>query len=248
MSGPNHDQDPDDERVLRAAELVLGLTDRDRIADAVQNDPDLEKEIRRWEEDFAQLVERLEPVEPKASAWAYVRAALGNSQLASIGQPARHAARWTEVLDSLAFWRATAGASLAAGAVLGLLWFASQGGSPPSSGSSLFISAILPKDGPPLYVATYDVPRSTIIVVPADAHEDRAGVPRLWLVPNNNSEPIALGPLDPKAIVTVKLKPEIARFADAEAGLVVTLEPADAPLDGASAAGPVIAHGKFTIF
>jgi len=248
MSGLDNDQDPDNERILRAAELVLGLTKKGRSFGEIDNDPDLETEIRRWENDFAALVEQLEPVAPRAGVWHGVRAALVTSQSTTGEQSVRHAARWPVVLHSLAFWRAAAGASLAVGALFGLLWFSSPGASPPPPTALLLISSILPKDGPPSYVATYDAARSTIIVVPADAHEDRAGTPRLWLVPNDNSEPIAIGYLSPSEAVAVKLEPEVAALANAEAGLVVTLEPKTAPLNGASALGPVIAHGRFAAF
>ncbi len=240
---------------MLAAEFALGLRDPAERDAALRADPAIAREIMRWEDDLARLGDELEPVAPSPEAWAVLQAAVAREAPAA---PAREAAapvlmgdrRRRPLLESLGLWRALAGAGFATAAVLAVLLFRAPGVAPsdvapPSTARLLLVSPLLPRDGPPTYVATYDAARATILVVPAATSPVAGRVPRLWLVPNDTGEPIALGSLDPERPHALTLTLEQARFLDAAAGLVITLEAAGGASTG-PAQGPVIAHGRFT--
>lgn len=192
------------------------------------------------------------------------RAAVAESVRASSASPS---GSWlSRLLESLPFWRAMAGAGFASTAGLaaamlgGLLAPAPVGvqtrpgttappeiATAPSGQPVLLVSPILPRDGAPAYVAAYDVPRGRLVIVPAATQPSRAGTPYLWLVPHDDGEPIGLGSLDPLAAVSIDLDARRQALTSVRASLVITLEPS-LPADGASAAGPVMAHGKFSLF
>jgi anti-sigma-K factor RskA len=66
-------------------------------------------------------------------------------------------------------------------------------------------------------------------------------------VPNDDGDPIGLGPLDPDNVIAIDLDTSTRRHFTATAGLVITLEPT-VPMIGAAAQGPVLAHGKLKAF
>ncbi len=255
----------DDLRTALAGEIALGLIDAEAAARAIARDPDLASEIARWNEHFAALAleEPASMPDPRVLA-AVVGSLAGNSQstpaprqdgLARARIAASLPQEGSNVLQSLAFWRGLSAAGLAAAAAaLFVAFVVPRTGpldQPPrdvvvrETARVLLVSAILPKDGPPEYVATYDGVRGRLVVVPAATLPSRGGIPFLWLVPNDDGEPIAIGALDPLNTVNFDLGQALVRLADLRSGLVITLEPVAVP-SGGTAQGPVLAHGKFS--
>jgi anti-sigma-K factor RskA len=238
------------ERSLRAAELSLGLVTGENRDEAGRCDPALAREIARWEEDLARFSDELKPISPSPRAWEALSKTIAKEAvpISPTGAVLQPAARWRDWIDNLWLWRMLAGAGVCA-ALAALLLLHTPGVQPSQPTQPvarvLLVSALLPRDGPPLYVATYDAARSLVLAVPAATEAAPGRAPLLWLVPKDNKDPIALGHLDPEQPVAVALAPEVARLLDGEAGLVVTLEPEGEPI-GPAASGPVIAHGRFT--
>jgi anti-sigma-K factor RskA len=236
QSPPDHSGD---DRIVAAGEVSLGLARQSDIDHELGADPALTREIERWNADFAKLADELEPVAPRPSVWN----AIQQQMLAA--RTRRVASRsW---LESLLLWRLLAGAGLAAACVLAIIVARPRGDVVPApTVRVLLVSALLPKDGPPLFTATYDTSRRLFIVVPAAIQHEPQRRPQLWLVPNDTDDPIALGPLgeDRPTAITVSL--ERAALVTQSSGLVVTDEPAGGM--SASEPGPVLAHGRLESF
>ena len=202
----------------------------------------------RWQRDLAGLADELDPVPPDPRVWARLREAVREEAAAGRAADARPRRwGWRALAGSLGFWRMLAGAGLASTAALAAVLIATTPDDgptpPPPAARTLLVSSLLPADGPPAFVVTYDPARATILVVPAAVAAVRGRVPHLWLVSDSADAPVALGPLDPSRPLALALAPIQARLVALQAGLVVTLEPTGAV--NADAPGPVIAHGRF---
>jgi len=245
MTAPRVPSPAEDDRNLRAAEIALGLAEDAERNRMLRDDPSLERDVARWQHDLAALADELAPAPPSPQAWASLRDAVASEAAA---RPAPLASGFRAMFDSLLLWRSLAGSGFAAAAVALLLLVRAPGVEPvqpPMTTRALLVSPLLPRDGAPLYVMTYDAERATILVVPAATRAAADRMPQLWLVAKGAQDPIAIGALDPERPMALKLDASAARLIDADADLVITLEPAGAPV-GPAAQGPVVAHGRFT--
>jgi anti-sigma-K factor RskA len=233
--------EPGDERIVRAGELALGLAHKSQLDPALRDDLALAREIERWEEDLAKLADELAPVPPPPRVWAALMKAID-------GTGTRGSS--TGWLQSLAFWRAIAAASVAAALVLTVVLGQStslrRSAAPPPP-QTLLVAALAPKEGSPLFTATYDRSRGTIIVMPAAFEPEPGRDAELWIVPKDADEPIPVGRLDASKPTAILVSVTDARRIDEETGLAVTSEPSGAPV-APSHAGPLIAHGRFGSF
>src|SRR5207342_467859 len=94
------------------------------------------------------------------------------------------------------------------------------------------------------FVATIDMKRGTVAVVPAAFSADATRVPELWLIPPDGT-PRAVGLLRADQTVVLAMPPELAALAKNNAVLAVSLEPPGGSTTGLPT-GPVIATGKLT--
>jgi len=142
------------------------------------------------------------------------------------------------VWQSLNFWR---GFGLAAGvfaaACLGALIYLGTLVQQP-------LVATIEGGGHRHFVATIDVGRGTVAVVPAAFSPDATRVPELWLIPPDG-RPRAVGLLRGDQPVTLTLPADLAALAKKDAILAVSLEPSGGSTTGLPT-GPVIASGKLT--
>jgi anti-sigma-K factor RskA len=261
---PDH-EDASGTRAMLAGEIALGLLDAEQAAEALASDPLLAAEVTVWSERFAVLALDAPAVAPAPRVLSSVLDSI--SGLVSL--ESRHSDRNASAaviskstspetqpgfFHNLAMWRGLSAAGLAAAVLLAIAFVSKdtvtspplqQKAALPAPGRVLLVSAIMPKDGPPEYVAAYDAERGRLIIVPAATLPARAGVPFLWLVPNDDGEPVALGALDPLGTVSLDLDSTTVKLANEKSGLVITLEPTVVPAGGL-AQGPVLAHGKFT--
>ncbi len=220
------------ERQLLAGEYVLGTLDAAarREVEAAR-DPELEREIRRWEQRLAPLALKLAPIAPRPIVWLNLLHAIGDgfAPMRAASQPYRWLRTWAAV--------ATA-ASLVLG--FGLYREASRPG---------LVPIVFPKRVPaPVYVTQLAVPKSTMhwtVSVSANQLAVRAGgeAPaaaakldaELWLI--TAAGPVSLGVI-PKAGEVRRAVAETLPFA-AGATLAVSLEPAGGSPTGAPT-GPVV--------
>lgn len=257
MTKPGDPDSIDEQRMVLAGEIALGLVDATLVAEEMARDPLLAAEIARWDEHVATIALEAPSVTPDPRVLTGLMAAVAHQAAADVVRPASPVRNEEKpkaaFLQSLAFWRGMSAAGFAAAAVaLSVASLPKAVTSPTQpdvtiarNPQGLLVSQILPKDGPPEYVATFDISRGRLVVVPAATLPNRGGNPFLWLVPNDDADPIGLGPLDPLITVNLDLARSALPFANEKAGLVITLEPVAVP-SGGTAQGPVLAHGKFS--
>ncbi len=259
MTGTKTTPDEAERREL-AGEIALGLiSDADAKA-ACARDPMLSGDVLKWQHRLGGLALEAPDMAPPPAAWSAIQMAISAQPAPDPVRTAR--AGWLSQLGgSLGFWRglSAAGFATTAAAIMFALLrvpvpaapdqppVAGLRNSPAASERILLVSSLLPRDGPPVYVATYDPERSRLVLVPAATTPSAAGVPYLWLVPDDSGEPIGVGLLDPDNPVAIDLGATLAKSANATAGLVITLEVTVGNI-GTVPRGPVIAHGKFSKF
>ena len=249
------------ERRELAGEIALGLiSDADAKA-AYAQDPMLFGDVLKWQHQLGGLAMEVPDMVPPPAAWSAIQIAISAQPTSAVSTRTPFVSLVPRLAASLGFWRglsATGFATAALAIAFALLRVPTPAApdQPPVAGLRdspapteriLLVSSLLPRDGPPVYVATYDATRSRLILVPVATMPSAAGVPYLWLVPNDSGEPVGVGLLDPDSPVALDLGALLAASANASAGLVVTLETAGGDI-GTVPRGPVIAHGKFSKF
>jgi anti-sigma-K factor RskA len=166
-------------------------------------------------------------VAPPAGVWTAIAAQLPD-------ETAPRAGMW----QSLAFWRVFALASTLAAACLAVVvYFGALDQQGP-------LVAAIEGGGTRTFVATVDVKRGTVAIVPASFTADATRVPELWIIPADG-KPRPVGLLRADQPVTLTLTGELAEFARQKATLAVSLEPPGGSPTGLPT-GPVIGAGKLT--
>lgn len=215
---------PDDDMI--AAEYALGvLAEPERAATAqrIARDRAFADMVAAWERRLAPWAEAIPALAPNPQLWNRIAQALP--------VPARQrAGLWR----NLSFWRVFALASALAAACLAVfIYFGASGG-------GTLIATI---DGGErrYFVATVDIKRATIAVMPAGFAADASRVPELWLIPPGG-KPHALGLLQANRTVTLAVPSDLVGLAVSKATLAVSLEPAGGSPTG-KPTGPVIGSG-----
>ncbi|HEY7229998.1 MAG TPA: anti-sigma factor [Pseudolabrys sp.] len=224
----DHNGLPEDE--LLAAEYALGTLDGADRASAEQRiarERAFARLVTAWEERLAPWAAEIPELVPPPHVWDRIASAL----------PAQvpRAGLW----QSLAFWRGLsfAAGALAAGCLAALLYFGAFTQTEP-------LIATIESGGQRHFVATIDLKRGTVAVVPAAFNADATRVPELWLIPPDG-RPRPVGLLRADAPVTLALSGELAALAKNNAVLAVSLEPPGGSTTGLPT-GPVIGTGKLT--
>ena len=218
---------PEDE--VLAAEYALGvLTGADRAAAEARivRERAFAAMVAAWEERLAPWAAAIDEVAPPPQVWTRIAEALP--------QPAERRSLW----ESLAFWRTFALASALASACLAVVIYlgAARPGQP--------LVAAIEAAGQRSFVATVDVGRGTIAVVPAAFTADATRVPELWLIPAGG-KPLPVGLLSGDKTVVIAIPAGLAAQTASGATLAVSLEPPGGSPTGAPT-GPVIGAGKLT--
>ncbi len=246
-----------------AAELALGVLDpaaRARAQARAATDDAFAAEAADWSRRLFPLIEEVAPVEPSATLWPRIAAGAGLAAPAQPSAPApatpaeaaadRPSAEVVPLRKSraLAAWRATAIAGLAlAAASLAVAAYVST--RPIAVTAAPLLAAKLSPVSPgpsiigsePLFVATLDRARGTVVMTPISPGPVDPRVRELWLIPKGG-QPVAAGLLDTAHIRPLPLKPELLKLAEAGATLAISLEPpGGSPKPGPT--GPVIAAG-----
>ncbi len=229
------------ESELLAAEHALGvLTARER-ADAearMAREPAFAAEVESWRMRFAPMVETVEPVPAPGEAWARIERRL----------PANDNSNNRVLVKRLRFWRGTtvgslglAAASLAAAVMLG-----NQPPvviQPPEPEPLLNVS-MGPDGAQPLFIASYDPLRKTLIVTSLQPQgSDPLHVYQLWLIPSDG-KPRAVGFVDPGKSKSIQMPQEFTPLAGAGAALAVSIEAPGGSTTEKGPQGPIAAAGK----
>jgi anti-sigma-K factor RskA len=225
----DHNAKPDDEAA--AFEYALGVltaTERAAVERRAAGDAAFARLIAYWEMKLSPWAESVAPVTPPPQVWSRIAAAL---PLAAAEKP--------RLWENLAFWRGLTFASgaLAAACFAALVYL----GNAPSRAPLI---ASIDGGGHRHFVATVDVGRGSIAIVPAAYAADATRVPELWLIPPDG-KPRPLGLLSADRAVTIVLPADLAALTSGAAVLAVSLEPQGGSPTGLPT-GPVIAQGKLT--
>ncbi|HJS60667.1 MAG TPA: anti-sigma factor, partial [Pseudolabrys sp.] len=163
----DHSSLPEDE--LLAAEYALGVLDGIERATAEQRiarDRGFARQVASWEQRLAPWAAEIPDMLPPPQVWDRISGALPPQ--------APRAGLW----QSLAFWRglSLAAGTLAAACIAALVYFGAFTQSEP-------LVATIEGGGQRHFVATIDVKRGTVAIVPAAFRADATRVPELWLIP-----------------------------------------------------------------
>ncbi len=219
---------PEDD--LLAAEYALGVltaAERGDVERRGTREPQFAALVAAWEERLAPWAAEIEEVAPPPQVWDAIAAQLPASA-------APRAALW----ESLAFWRIFALASTLAAACLAVFIYIG------AFNQQAPLVATIEGGGARSFVATVDIKRSTIAVVPASFSADATRVPELWLIPAGG-KPLAVGLLRADRAVVIAIPPALLAQTASGATLAVSLEPPGGSPTGAPT-GPVIGAGKLT--
>jgi len=223
----DHSPLPEDEFLAAEYALgVLGAAERQTAARRVARERAFAAMVAAWDQRLAPWAGEIDEVAPPPQVWERIAA--------SLPQAAARAGLW----QSLAFWRIFALASVLAAACLAIVIY--LGAARP--GESLV--AAIEGGGQRSFVATVDVRRGTIAVVPAAFTGDATRVPELWLIPPGG-KPLPVGLLKGDKPVVIAIPAALVARTASGATLAVSLEPPGGSPTGAPT-GPVIGAGKLT--
>ena len=228
----DHSALPEDE--LLAAEYALGvLAEPDRAAAErrIARERAFATLVAEWEQRLAPWAVEIPEVIPEPQLWERIVAALP----AQAQRSPTHGGLW----QSLTFWRGLtlATGALAAACLAAVIYFAVLPQQQP-------LVATIEGDGHRHFVATVNVKRGTVAVVPAAFSADATRVPELWLIPPDG-KPRPVGLLRADRAVTLSLSGELAALITGKAVLAVSLEPPGGSPTGLPT-GPVIGTGPLT--
>ena len=240
-NGPNSgDEDrlePPTDEVL-AGEYVLGVVDAEerRTAQArIASDPAFARLVAEWEQRLGSLHGGIAPVEVPPHVWQRIRSRLGWAT-----PPAR-----TGLWQSIGLWRTATALAVAAAIVAVLVGRVPPRGSqqpiiaPPAAAP---VTALARDSGAPGWLASIDVARGTMLLVPVPAPPDALGrVPELWLIPPGKA-PQPLGLLPSNRSHAIIVPPGLRAALRSGSLLAVSLEPPGGAPHGAPT-GPIVAKG-----
>lgn len=216
---------------LLAAEYALGVlagAERQAAARRLARDRAFAVMVAAWEERLAPWVAELAELAPPPQVWESIAAQL----------PAAAPPRASNLWQSLAFWRGFGIASALAAACLAALLYAGTFSQPGP------LVASIDDNGRHMFVATVDLKRGTIAVVPASFTPDPTRVPELWLIPPGGT-PLPVGVFAADRATDLDMPAALRAQARSDATLAVSLEPPGGSQTGAPT-GPVIGSGKLT--
>lgn len=246
-------QDPPSDDLL-AAEYVIGVLGADarrRVQSRIDAQPAFAGLVAAWEQHFAALLAEIDPVTVPAQVWLRLRTRLGWS-------PVEGARRG--VWQSVSFWRAATAVAAAAAiavVVVGRLPDApAPAPQPPQvavqptpapapdaeAAAARPVTTLAHEDGTPGWLASVDVARGSVLMVPIPAPADAQGrVPELWLIPAGEA-PVSLGLVSIDKSHTVSVPAAIRRALAVGSTLAITLEPQGGAPQGIPT-GPIIVKG-----
>ncbi|WP_193102610.1 anti-sigma factor domain-containing protein [Burkholderia sp. Z1] len=225
---------------IRCAEYVLGVLDgseRRRIEQAMQRDPQLAASVARWQNHLLPLNDDIVGIEPPPHVWVRIRADLG---FAPANPPRPRVSFW----NNLQGWRWIGiGSSVAAIALAVLSVLPIRPSTTAGPTHDVYKVASLVRDGGTAgWTVTVDVERARMVIVPASdtpVAADRST--ELWLIAPGG-RPASLGLIAADRPTVVPIPRTALASLNASAILAVSLEPRGGSPTG-QPTGPVLAKG-----
>jgi anti-sigma-K factor RskA len=238
MSETDHSDVPPDDDNLVAGEYVLGVLDangRRAVAQRIENDANLARDVAFWEEKLGGLADGVRPVPPPEAVWSRIEAA--------VSAPAPAPQR-TGLWQSLAFWRVFAiGSALVAAACIAALAYIGSGIL--RDDRAPLLANIRQPSGQPGFVAAIGADGALVIVPASLLTADQKSM-ELWLIPaGTGTRPRSLGLIAPNQPVRITVPPQLVPLVTRDASLAVSLEEPGGSRTGAPS-DQIIAVGGLT--
>lgn len=232
MSGSDDIAATPPDRSHLAAEYVLGVLDAERrreVEARIARDRAFAREVAAWQMHFAPLVDEIEAVDPPLYLWPRIRTAVFGRE------------RGGGLFESIGFWRwLSAGAGALAVAALAAVFVMSRPAPTPPPAAAM-VAKINLDDGRPAFLATIDLERGTMLVLPISAAIPADKVPELWLIPPGDV-PHSLGVVDVSHPVSITIPAALRAMVGLKAAVAISVEPPGGSPTG-QPTGPVIAKG-----
>lgn len=232
----------DEDREILAAEYALGTLDAAERAQAerlIASEPAFAARVRYWEGRLSPLADAIEGVEPPASVWPGILAALPGLSVMS-GTPSGSA----EIVDltrKLKRWRT---ATYVAGALAAslLLFIGVREAMLPKPDSGRYVAVLQADKVSPGFLLSVDLKTKEFTVrrVGADQQADRSY--ELWLVHDKFPQPRSLGVIGDHEFTRAQLSAYDRQIIN-EATYAVSIEPPGGSPTGV-ATGPIVYVGK----
>jgi anti-sigma-K factor RskA len=223
-----------------AGEYVLGTLDaaeRAAVSARRERDPALDRAIRRWEADFAPLMDVGEPIQPPADLFSRIETSLSLPEKSpALVEPPGNVVALRRKLN---MWRSIAVVTSAMAASLAFLitW---QG--MPFPGQESRLVAVLQKDSnSPAFLVTVDLPTRMLTVKPLTSPAAPDKSYELWLVNASLGEPRSLGVISAPLTVSQNLRNYAPDVIEGSA-VAISLEPRGGSPTG-KVTGPVLYSG-----
>lgn len=217
-----------------AAEYVLGVlpaNEREVIARRIATDAGFARLVEAWEERLSPLNSGYDEIEAPASVKQALEARLFGREVPATPRPAG-------LLQSLAFWRGLAVASLAAVFLAIAIPLLS---SPTTTPDTRLVASLAGAKTDVRYLAAYDA-RSSEIGLSHLAGDRAAGHDfELWII-KGNEPPVSLGVIPAGSHVHLVVAAGHRSLIDSGAQFAITLEPRGGAPEG-KPTGPVVASG-----
>lgn len=215
---------------LLAAEYVIGVlpaAERAAFAQRLERELELRRTVWQWEIRLSGLADAI----PEAAPPPAVKAAL-EARLFAAGRPA-------SLWSNLWLWRGLSAGSLAALAVVALLYWRTP--APPLPGEPVYVAELLAKDASVRVIALYDAQARALRLDRQAGGRKPGRDMQLWLIDGKNPpQSVGLMPVDATGLVPV---PAALQPLLAHAVLAISDEPAGGSPTG-QPTGAVLAAGQ----
>ncbi len=245
MTTPDRD-DPMSADAILAMDYALGAlgrVERRSVETRLRSDPDFAALVTDWQQTLSPLDAETAAVPVPAEIWQAISAEIvpAPKTLATAAVAGRNS-----LWNSLALWRSTAFAGVAA-AIIAVLQ-TNTPPPPPGTPPKLLVASLAGTDGKPLLAASYDPVRGAVALTPAgqnaegDNPADRDA--ELWVI-EGDKPPRSLGVIDISGPNSHALSTKQLGGLQPGATLAISIEPRGGSRTGAPT-GPVVATGKLS--
>jgi anti-sigma-K factor RskA len=232
----------DEDREILAAEYVLGTLDVAERAEAerlIATEPEFAARVRYWESRLSPLADVVEGVEPPASVWPKILAALPALSVIS-GTPSG-SAEIVYLTRRLRRWRNATYVAIALAASL-LLFIGVREAILPKPETGRFVAVLQADKVSPGFLLTVDLGTREFTVRRVGAEVPRDRSYELWLVHDKFPQPRSLGLIGDHEFTRSQLAAYDPQIIN-EATYAVTVEPPGGAPAGV-ATGPIVYVGK----
>jgi anti-sigma-K factor RskA len=233
---------------ILAGEYVLGTLDaneRPEIEKLLASDAAFARAVNEWEERLSPLSEAVSPINPPASAWNKIEAALTSHATTDSTALSDLTDQLVELKRSLAVWRYATMTAVAAALALAVVW---MGGLETPFGQApaeeRYVAMLQSDKGETGFVVTMNMHGKQFAIRPVSAQTPASKSYELWaIMKDSNKAPMTLGLVGTGAYAMMDAPVEIDdKMLEKGVQLAISLEPEGGAPAGKSM-GPVMFAG-----